>query len=98
MKFVLALLGASNAVKLGDAPPFFNEPTWKQTWPSASGLVQLDEQIELSACEKNPTPGVICEDGSKFFANGMYGNEDIKQDIHMKMIPYHYAQNSDVNK
>ena len=26
-----------------DAPPFFSEPTWKQTWPSAAGLVQLDD-------------------------------------------------------
>ena len=58
---LMALLGASNAVKLNDAPPYFNEPTWRQTWPSAAGLVQLDETTELSACEKNPTPGVICD-------------------------------------
>jgi len=28
------------AVKLQDAPPYFDEPTWHQTWPSATGLVQ----------------------------------------------------------
>lgn len=41
MKFILAAIGATSAVKLGDAPPFFNEPTWRETMPSAAGLVQV---------------------------------------------------------
>jgi len=36
---IMVLLGAASAVKLGDAPDYFNEPTWHQTWPSATGLV-----------------------------------------------------------
>jgi len=92
MKFI-SLIGVTAAVKLDDAPVYFNEPTWKQTWPSASGLVQLDEQVELTACEQNPQPGVICDKAnSGFFANGMIGNEDLKQDISMKNVPYEYAQ------
>ena len=40
MKFAVAvLLGATSAIALSDAPPFFNEPTWKETFPSAAGLV-----------------------------------------------------------
>ena len=39
MKFVIAAISAANAVRLNDAPPFFNEPTWRETFPSAAGLV-----------------------------------------------------------
>ena len=40
MKFAVAvLLGATQAVSLQDAPPYFNEPTWRETFPSAAGLV-----------------------------------------------------------
>lgn len=35
-----ALLGSINSVALSskDAPPYFNEPTFRQTWASAAGL------------------------------------------------------------
>ena len=37
------LLATVAALRVRDAPPFFSEPTWKQTWPSAAGLVQLQD-------------------------------------------------------
>jgi hypothetical protein len=95
---LMALLGVSSAVKLNDAPVYFNEPSWKQTWPSAAGLVQLDEELTLTACEQNPQPGVICDKQSKLFANGMVGNENLKQEISMKNVPYFYTQKGDNDK
>ena len=39
MKFAIAIImSATEAVRLQDAPPFFNEPTWRETFPSAAGL------------------------------------------------------------
>ena len=38
MKFAFAL-GTAAAIALKDAPPYFNEPTWTEKMPSASGLV-----------------------------------------------------------
>ena len=32
------LLSSTTAVQLGDAPPYFNEPTWNERMPSAAGL------------------------------------------------------------
>jgi len=37
---VIALfLGASSAVSLNDAPPYFNEPTWTERMSSAGGFL-----------------------------------------------------------
>jgi hypothetical protein len=53
---LVALLGSASAVSLNDAPPYFNEPTWGQTWPSAAGLVQTE-----TACSKFGGKGVTCD-------------------------------------
>lgn len=82
-----ALLGSAAAVALNDAPHYFNEPTWGQTWPSAAGLVQL------TSCEQFGGMGVSCGPADvELFANGMDGDEDLKTDIIMKGNKYHYAQ------
>jgi hypothetical protein len=41
MKVILALVASAAAVQLKnkDAPIAFNEPSWRQSWPSAAGLV-----------------------------------------------------------
>jgi len=68
---IAALLGATSAVKLNDAPPYFNEPTWQQSWPSAAGLVQ-------TACEQFGGKGVSCgPSDAQLFATGMNGDEDL---------------------
>ena len=74
-------------VSLNDAPPYFNEPTWAQSWPSAAGLVQTQ-----TACSLNKVKGVTCENEMVQFAEGMRGDEDLGQDITMKGQPFHYAQ------
>ena len=67
-------LGSATAVKLNDAPDFFNEPTWRQTWPSASGLVQLE--TSLSACQRFGGAGVTCGPADEqLFATGMEDSE-----------------------
>jgi hypothetical protein len=45
-------------------------------------------------CQQAGQTGVNCEPkaGSGFFANGMFGHEDLGKDISMKGIDYHYAQ------
>jgi hypothetical protein len=43
MKYAVAVfIGAIKAVRIQqqDAPPFFNEPAWRETMPSAAGLAQ----------------------------------------------------------
>ena len=86
MKSVVALLFASaSAIKMEDAPAFFNEPTWTQKFPSASGFVQV------SACESANVDGVTCD--NMLFATGMNGDEDLKQTIKMKGDTYKYTQN-----
>jgi len=41
MKYAVAvLIGVTEAIRLGDAPNFFNEPSWRETFPSAAGLAQ----------------------------------------------------------
>ena len=41
MKYAVAVfIGAIKAVRITDAPPFFNEPSWRETFPSAAGLAQ----------------------------------------------------------
>lgn len=89
MKSVVALLLSASAMKVQDAPPYFNEPTFKEsTHPSAAGFVQL------SACEQAQVPGVQCALGNDMlFATGMNGDEDLGQDITMKGDRFHYAQN-----
>lgn len=85
MKFAVAcLLGATSAIALNDAPPYFNEPTWKETFPSAAGLVQT------SACQKSGQSGVLCD--NMLFATGMNGDEDLGQNIIMKGDKFHYNQ------
>ena len=89
MKFVIAVISAANAVKLNDAPPFFNEPTWRETFPSAAGLVQTG----TSACSQAERHfGIACDDTLVQFATGMNGDEDLGQDIIMKGDKFHYQQ------
>ncbi len=88
MKF-FALIAATQAVKLGDAPAFFNEPTWRETFPSAAGLVQVGS----SACNQAEKHfGIQCENNLVQFATGMNGDEDLGQDIIMKGDKFHYQQ------
>merc|ERR1719424_1056985 len=55
MKSVIALfLGVAAAVKVQDAPPYFNEPTWTERMPSAGGFLQLN------ACINSGIAGVTC--------------------------------------
>merc|ERR1712072_1534210 len=86
---ILALfLGATAAVSLNDAPPYFNEPTWNERMPSAAGLVQT-----TSACVAAGVNGVTCgPSDAQYFATGMNGDEDLSQDIIMKGEKFHYKQ------
>merc|ERR1719183_3012338 len=87
MKSVIALLIGASAVKLGDGPAFFNEPTWGETFPSAAGFVQI------SACSNSGVVGVTCRpSNSQLFATGMNGDEDLGEDITMKGEKFHYQQ------
>ena len=90
---IAALLASTSAVKLGDAPPHFSEPTWQQTWPSAAGFVQM------SACQRFQRHGVSCGSPAdiNLFATGMNGDEDLGQDITMKGQKFHYAQGVPAN-
>ena len=41
MKYAVAVfIGAIKAIRLTDGPAFFNEPSWRETMPSAAGLAQ----------------------------------------------------------
>ena len=87
MKAVIALLIGASAVKLGDAPAFFNEPTWGETFPSAAGFIQI------SACHNSGVQGVTCAPpNNELFATGMNGDEDLAEDITMKGDKFHYVQ------
>ena len=84
---VLAFIGAASAHQAQDAPPYFNEPTWNEKYPSASGFV------EISACHSAGVAGVTCTPtNEQLFAEGMKGDEDLGQDITMKGEKYHYHQ------
>ena len=85
---IFALLASSAAaVRLNDAPDFFNEPTWTERMASAGGFVQL------SSCISANVDGVICQPADNMlFATGMNGDEDLGEDIIMKGEPYHYNQ------
>merc|ERR1719465_215318 len=85
---VIALfLGATSAVKLNDAPPYFNEPTWNERMPSAGGFLMV------SACVNSGVAGLTCQPpNSQLFATCMNGDEDLGEDIIMKGKPFHYNQ------
>ena len=85
---VIALfLGATTAIKMQDAPPYFNEPTWNERMASAGGFLQI------SACVNSGVQGVTCSPPNhELFATGMNGDEDLGEDIIMKGEPYHYNQ------
>jgi len=85
---VIALfIGATSAVKLQDAPPYFNQPTWNEKFPSAAGFVQL------SACNQAGISGVTCGPSDvELFATGMNGDEDLGQDITMKGEKFHFNE------
>jgi deoxycytidylate deaminase len=86
MKFAVAcLLGATSAIALNDAPPYFNEPDWRETFPSAAGLVQTS-----SACAMAGQAGVSCLEENNLFAVGMLGDEDLGEDITMHGNPYRF--------
>ena len=88
---IFALLAASTAaIRMGDAPPYFNEPTWNERMPSAGGFVQV------SACLNAEKPGVTCTPPDHMlFATGMNGDEDLGEDIIMKGKPFHYNQKNE---
>merc|ERR1719183_2840207 len=87
MKAVIALLIGASAVRLDDAPPYFNEPTWGETSPSAAGFVQV------SACHSSGVAGVTCApQNHELFATGMNGDEDLGEDIAMKGDKFHFVQ------
>ena len=85
---VIAVLAASaTAMRLGDADPFFNEPTWTERMASAGGFIQL------TACVNANADGVTCSPPNRqLFATGMNGDEDLGEDIIMKGKPFHYDQ------
>ena len=86
MKFaVAALIGATQSISLNDAPPYYNEPTWRQTYPSAAGLVQTS-----TACAMAGQTGVSCLEENNLFASGMIGDEDLGEDITMHGNPYRF--------
>ena len=90
MKAILALVATSAAVALNDAPPYFNEPAWRQTYPSAAGLVQTEA---MTACQRFGTVGVTCgPSDSQLFAVGMEGNEHLNQDITIRNEKFSYSQ------
>ena len=89
---IAALIASAAAVQLKDAPPYFNEPTWRQTWPSAAGLHQ--SKNAPTPCIANPAAGVTCTPAGQqgLFAVGMNGDEDLGQNITMKGQKFSYGQ------
>ena len=85
---VIALfLGATSAVKLSDAPPYWPGPTWTYNHPSAAGFLQT------SSCVEAGINGVTCGPSDvELFATGMNGDEALGQDITMKGEKFHYNQ------
>ena len=84
---------AVSAIKISDAPPYFNQPTWHEGMPSAAGL------LEISACFKaGGIADVSCGPTNiELFATGMNGDEDLGQDITMKGEKFHYNQMIQLN-
>ena len=84
---IAALAASATAMRLGDADPFFNEPTWTERMASAGGFIQL------TACVNANADGVTCSPPNRqLFATGMNGDEDLGEDIIMKGKPFHYDQ------
>ena len=84
---IAALAASATSMRLGDADPFFNEPTWNERMASAGGFVQL------TACVNANADGVTCSPPNRqLFATGMNGDEDLGEDIIMKGKPFHYDQ------
>merc|ERR1719421_2226288 len=94
MKYTL-LVAAVSALKVQDAPPYFNQPTWNENMPSAAGLAQ-QSLLQASACvQARGIPDVSCGPTNiSLFATGMNGDEDLGQDITMKGEKFHYNQSS----
>ena len=88
---IAALLGSVSALRLADAPPYFNEPPFDQKHPAAGGLVQLQTQTKTT-CQHAGVTGVDCVPNDMLFATGMNGDEDLGQDIIMKGEKFHYNQ------
>eukprot|EP00356_Strombidium_inclinatum_P005659 CAMPEP_0170492806 /NCGR_PEP_ID=MMETSP0208-20121228/12890_1 /TAXON_ID=197538 /ORGANISM="Strombidium inclinatum, Strain S3" /LENGTH=203 /DNA_ID=CAMNT_0010768621 /DNA_START=9 /DNA_END=620 /DNA_ORIENTATION=+ len=86
--FAVALIGATSAMQMRDAPPFFNEPPHTEHSPSAAGFLQT------TSCVSAGVDGVTCAPANHMlFASGMNGDEDLGEDISMKGDKFHYAQN-----
>jgi len=69
---IALLIGATSAIKLGDAPAYWAGPTWTYNHPSAAGFVQT------SACVDAGIAGVSCgPSDNQLFATGMNGDEDL---------------------
>merc|ERR550514_888237 len=86
---IALLIGATSAVKLGDAPAYWPGPTWTYNHPSAAGFLQT------SSCVSAGVDGVTCGPSDiELFATGMNGDEDLGQDITMKGEKFHYNQDS----
>ena len=86
---IAALLGAVSAIRLGDAPPYFNEPTYNQRHPSAGGFVQLQTK---TTCQHAGVTGVDCMPNEELFATGMNGDENLGETITMKGDKFSYTQ------
>jgi hypothetical protein len=87
---IIALLSATNAVKLTDAPdpmPSAQAFSYNERAPAAAGLVQVQ-----TACAASNVSGVSCVPDANLFATGMNGDEDLGQDITMKGEKFHYGQ------
>ena len=86
---IAALLGSISAMRLSDAPPYFNEPPFNQRHPAAGGFVQLETKTH---CQRAGVTGVDCIPNEMLFATGLNGDEDLGQDIIMKGEKFHYNQ------
>merc|ERR1711934_1018924 len=87
---IFALLSATSAMKLNDAPdpmPSAQAFSYNERAPSAAGYIQ-------TACESSGVLGVNCVPNHLLFATGMNGDEDLGQDITMKGEKFHYNQNN----
>ena len=87
---IIALLSATSAVKLHDAPdpmPSAQAFSYNERAPAAAGLVQVQ-----TACAASGVTGVSCIPDQQLFATGMNGDEDLGQDITMKGDKFHYNQ------
>ena len=87
---IIALLSATSAVKLNDAPdpmPSAQAFSYNERAPAAAGLLQIQ-----TACAASGVTGVSCVPNHELFATGMNGDEDLGQDITMKGEKFHYNQ------